>query len=224
MPCPASALAPPRRRRRRALREGGGLAFACPARQVEFVLQPVFSRRSRWRSRSSQSRSCSNRARSRFVRSRRRNRSICLKLTDGVGAIRHIEVMPDSAHCTSQECSVWRVRPGNQLRCEPERKQCGPLKTSAWRPKKFDSIRRAAPIQPVITIACPSFPGLRQAENSKASPDLHGRTAVPVGARVDGFIFLERADIQNARLRVESHGLRLSQNLLRPLLCVPSSR
>ena len=41
MPCPASAPAPPRRRRRRALREGGGLAFACPARQVEFVLQPV---------------------------------------------------------------------------------------------------------------------------------------------------------------------------------------
>ena len=111
MPCPASAPAAPRRRRRRALREGGGLAFACPARQVEFVLQPVVLAA----------------------------QPVALVFQPGTLAFRPLQVPPANrsirrsssptrsersgtsrlcqipAHCTSQECSVWRVRPGNQL-------------------------------------------------------------------------------------------------------------
>ena len=98
MPCPASAPAAPRRRRRRALREGGGLAFACPARQVEFALQPVVL--------AAQPVALALQPVTlvfqpgtlafRPLQVPPQPIDLSFKLTDGVGAIRHIEVMPDS--------------------------------------------------------------------------------------------------------------------------------
>ena len=99
MPGPASAPAAPRRRRRRALREGGGLAFACPTRQVEFVLQPVVLAAQPVALALQPGTLVFQPGTLAFCPLQVSPQPIVssFKLTDGVGSIRHIEVMPDSA-------------------------------------------------------------------------------------------------------------------------------
>ena len=88
---PGAPPAPPRLRRRRAFREGGRLAFARPARHVEFPLQPVVL--------TAQPVSLSLQLSARAfcpLQVATQPLVFSFKVAGGVGSIRHIEVMPDS--------------------------------------------------------------------------------------------------------------------------------
>ena len=98
--CPAPG--PTRRRRGGALRKRRGLAFGRAPRQVQCLLQPLVL--------TAQPVALTFHLRPVALRPRQVPTQpivFSLKVTNRIGAIRHIEVMPDSRKKYKGKCAVW---------------------------------------------------------------------------------------------------------------------